>query len=166
MGNLRFESPGSKNVFDPRQEQNLFPQHIRVSRAAELQNICDHDKVSITMFPSRFSEVFNNTKNTVSTVHSLQFTAVRCLWISGLPSLVFNLNMSFSLFMLARFIESQQRLTRDLRMINGKFRRRIRPVTVVPHFCLPCANDKIFGISVCFFSSMWFYDQRMLEVGD
>ena len=49
--------PRSKYVFDLKQkhflvseQQNLFPQHV--SRATKLGNICVHNNVSATMFPS------------------------------------------------------------------------------------------------------------------
>ena len=51
--------PRSKYVFDLKlkhflvsEQQNLFPQHNYVSRAAKLGNICICNNVSATMFPS------------------------------------------------------------------------------------------------------------------
>ena len=153
LGKPSLRKPGKQKCFRPKARAEFvsatyqcFPRGWTLKHLRPRQGF--HNNVS------KFSEVFNNTKNTVSTVHSLQFTAVRCLWISGLPSLVFNLNMSFSLFMLARFIESQQRLTRDLRMINGKFRRRIRPVTETSFHIFVCHAQTIRSLEFLYASSL------------
>lgn len=52
LGKPSLRKPGKQKCFRPKARAEFVPQHFSVSRAAELRNICDRDKVSTTMFPS------------------------------------------------------------------------------------------------------------------